>query len=530
MKDSRTSDHIFLLQTLIEKVVRKNKRKLFTAYIDFKKAYDTVDRELLFERLKQIGMNGLFLQNIKAMYENTKYSIKLKDGYLDPIASNLGLRQGCPLSPMLFNLYIEDIKEVFDNTCEPITLQDIKINHFLYADDLVLVSHSANGLQNSLDKLASFAESRHLTINIKKSKTMIFNAAGRLIKKEFRVNNESLEAVNSFCYLGFEIKPSGTVKHAMNTLYYKAKRAMRPLLCTMARFNIPVKTSIKLFHTYISPILLYNVENWAIMTDSELNKFTETSLFDKTINSSTDIIHRQILKYTLGLSKSCPNMPVYGDTGEIPLSIKGYRLMLNYWNRLKTLPETNLAKKALIANAQIRTNWISTIEKLLKTFNLLEATDKTINFKRTLRTNAFEYYKALWENTIKNQEVNRLAFYQKLKKEFTPSKYIDLLNFKMRKTIAKIRCSNHCLAIEKGRHHNTPRELRICTMCTDKVVEDEEHFLTKCKSYEHLRVKHKISGKKTTDLMNCDNQSTLANYIIDILDFRKNTLDLNQET
>lgn len=157
MKDSRTSDHIFLLQTLIEKVVRKNKRKLFTAYIDFKKAYDTVDRELLFERLKQIGMNGLFLQNIKAMYENTKYSIKLKDGYLDPIASNLGLRQGCPLSPMLFNLYIEDIKEVFDNTCEPITLQDIKINHFLYADDLVLVSHSANGLQNSLDKLASFA-------------------------------------------------------------------------------------------------------------------------------------------------------------------------------------------------------------------------------------------------------------------------------------------------------------------------------------------------------------------------------------
>ena len=61
MKDSRTSDHIFLLQTLIEKVVRKNKRKLFTAYIDFKKAYDTVDREMLFERLKQLEINGLFL-------------------------------------------------------------------------------------------------------------------------------------------------------------------------------------------------------------------------------------------------------------------------------------------------------------------------------------------------------------------------------------------------------------------------------------------------------------------------------------
>ena len=111
------------------------------------------------------------------------------------------------------------------------------------------------------------------------------------------------------------------------------------------------------------------------MTDKELETFTEINVFDKVNNSKTDILHRKFLKYTLGLSKSCPNMAIHGDTGEVPLSIKGYRLMLDYWNRLNNLPETNLAKKALKVNVKIRTNWIMTVEKLVKTFNLVESTD-----------------------------------------------------------------------------------------------------------------------------------------------------------
>ena len=60
-----TSDHIFLLQTIIEKVVKKNKRRLYAVFIDFKKAYDTVDRDKLFIRLQEIGINGIFLRTLK---------------------------------------------------------------------------------------------------------------------------------------------------------------------------------------------------------------------------------------------------------------------------------------------------------------------------------------------------------------------------------------------------------------------------------------------------------------------------------
>ena len=117
----------------------------------------------------------------------------------------------------------------------------------------------------------------------------------------------------------------------MNTLNEKAKKATRPLLGVIAKFNLPCKLAIKLFHTYISPIILYNVENWTILTDKKLANFTATSLFNDTNESKPDRVHRNLLKYILGASKSTPNMAVYGETGEIPLSLKGYRLMLSYW-------------------------------------------------------------------------------------------------------------------------------------------------------------------------------------------------------
>ena len=318
MSGSCTSDHIFLLQTAIEKTVKKGKNKLYAAFIDFKKAYDTVDRDILLQRLKRLGINGTFWHNIAAMYRKTDYAIKLNGKTLDAISSNLGLKQGCPLSPMLFNLYMDDVNDIFDDLCEPIDIQAHKINHFMYADDLVLLSRSREGLQRCLDKLHHFSSRKHLTISIKKSKTMTFNPAGRLLKDTFTLGNNTLEPVQTFCYLGFDVTASGTVTHAMNILNDKANKALRPLMCAIARFNIPVKTAIRLFHTYISPIILYNAENWATLTEKNLRTFDSNTIFMGLKGSKTDILHRKLLKFVLGVSKSSPNLVIYGDTGEIP--------------------------------------------------------------------------------------------------------------------------------------------------------------------------------------------------------------------
>ena len=142
----------------------------------------------------------------------------------------------------------------------------------------------------------------------------------------------------------------------MNTLCDKAKKALHPLMSAIAKFDLPAKLAIQLFYTYISPIILYGVENWSILSDLDIERFENQSPFNKTEKASADIAHRKLLKFTLGVSRTCPNLAVYGDTGETPLSLKGYRLMLNYWKRVSSLPDKSLAKKALIENANLGAN------------------------------------------------------------------------------------------------------------------------------------------------------------------------------
>ena len=524
-KNMSTSDLIFLLQTIIEKVVKRGKIKLYAAFIDFQKAYDTVDRDLLLKRLQILGINGLFLQNISAMYHRTKYAIKLSNGYLTPIDSNLGLKQGCPLSPMLFNLYIDDISDIFDDQCHPIEMQGMKLNHFLYADDLVIISHTEEGLQTALDNLHEYSGKKCLAISIKKSKTMILNKSGKMIKKYFYINGKPLEPVQSFCYLGFDVKASGTVKHAMNILCEKASKAMRPLFQTIARFNLPVKISLRIFHAYIEPIALYNAENWTAFTDKEIEKFSSNTLLQIIGTGKADLLHRKFLKYVLGTSSSCPNMAIYGDTNEQPLTMKAFRLMLNFWYRITNLPDTTLVKKALLENINIRTNWIKTVEKLLGDLSLTDIIDEERTFKEKSRKAMEKRFSEYWNRSI-NEDTARLLFYKSIKNEQGFEPYLNIPCFESRKSIAKLRCSNHSLHIEQGRHRNTPRENRLCKLCPSKAVETEVHFLTECTFFYRYKPKYDLKNlEDAKNLMKNTEPSVLGRYLTEAFSERKKYME-----
>ena len=512
MKSFRTSDHNFLLQTLVEKS-KSTKKKLFAAFIDFKKAYDTVDRPLLFSRLKQLGISGLFYQNIVAMYNNTKYSIKTSNGCLEPIQSNLGLRQGCPLSPMLFNLFIDDVFNIFSNPndFDPLYLQGKPINHFLYADDLVLVSESATGLQNSLTKLGIYAKSKSLTISIQKSKTMVFNSSGRFIKDKFHIGGEPLEPVDSFCYLGFEVKPSGTMAHGASVLIDKSLKALRPLQRAIANFQMPLELSLKLFHALIEPIAMYNVENWSTLSDNQLANLNADTLPSLINKAPLDILHRKVLKYTLGVNNSTPNIAIYGDTGEIPLTIKGFTLLVNFWHHLNMLPNHSLAYLALKENIEMRTNWLKTVEKVINIFNLAEFTDNP-SFKQISKKIGREFYTAKWTETLSTNNQSRVKFYKQINSEIRPSDY-TLLPYYQRKVIAKLRCSSHVLNIEKGRHKKTTSESRLCTLCNQNAIEDENHFLTSCQIYTTLRNRHGYCGKTAKEITQDGDQKNLSIFL-----------------
>ena len=90
---------------------------------------------------------------------------------------------------------------------------------------------------------------------------------------------------------------------------------------------------------------MYNVENWAEMNDNKIKKFTKENFWKGIMEDKASMVQRKFLKYIMGVTRTCPNAAVMGDTGEVPLILKGYRLMIQYWNRITNLPDETLVKQ-----------------------------------------------------------------------------------------------------------------------------------------------------------------------------------------
>ena len=129
----RTSDHILSIDTIIHEIVHKCKQRLFVAFIDLNKAYDNVNRNALLCKLRSNGFSGKFFNIIEAMLINVVQAPKVNGKLIPQIVTTVGLKQGDNLSPILLNILFDDVEEIFDTSCDPVTLTDeLSINHFLY--------------------------------------------------------------------------------------------------------------------------------------------------------------------------------------------------------------------------------------------------------------------------------------------------------------------------------------------------------------------------------------------------------------
>ena len=535
----RTADHIFTLKTIFDKQMNTNRNdKVYACFVDFKKAFDSVWHEGLFFKLLENKIDGNFLSLIKSLYQTSKCAIKLSQSRTKFFSYSRGVRQGCILSPILFNLYINELAAIFDNVnSDPFILpNNTKLSCLLYADDLIILSKSRFGLQKCLDELHNWCNKWLMEVNLKKTKIMIFQKGNtKMNKPNFTLNSKNVEIVNEYCYLGMKLMPNGNFTLAQKQLSEKALHALGSIRRHLNLHHLNPKLAIKIFESIVSPILLYNSEVWGAYIKNDQKKWD---------NSTTEKTHLRFCKLYLGVGKKASNMASRAELGKFPLQITIYKRLFKYITHINSLPETAIAKQAFLISKDLylnnKTCFYKNAMDILKHYKcqrqIVDLESISAQSLNPIIDSVKQSFVTLWKNQIEHS--SKLYFYSTLKTEYELEKYLTVIkNTNHRRTLTRFRISNHKLMIECGRYHNIPHDERICKLCTSNEIENEEHLLFSCQAYDNIRQNiltglpnntHQGDRNLSVDLLKSTDDETilkLSKFIYSCFELRDKSLE-----
>jgi hypothetical protein len=500
-KKSRTSDHLFVLRTLTDKIVKNERKKLYACFVDFQKAFDSLSHTALFHKLESNGINGNFLNTIKNMYQNTKLCVKTQNQLTPSFPGEVGVRQGDILSPNIFKIFINDLPDsIITPNGRPPKLKDKTVGCLLYADDLVLLSETKDGLQTSLQNLNDYCHKWDLHVNTKKTKVMIFSTKKTKTTEQFYLGNSYVECVDEYKYLGITLTSNGSFDTAQKNLYMRGLKAYFKLVKILSSQRSGVHTAIHLFDHTVKPVLLYASEIWGSI-DPNLRKIKnnpDLKLERGYEKLMAEKLHLKMCRNILGVNNKTALPAIRGEMGRFPIYIDVTLNILKYLNHLKN-STSDLLTQALEINQELaRQNkycWLTWAQSILIDLKSNEDTvqQPVTRWLPKLTKNLRGKYFNIWKDQISPDHThgNKLRTYQKFKTSITREPYLDLIRDRnTRKYVAQLRTSSHKLHVETGRYYGKDILDRTCEVCGNGEVEDEQHFMISCNAYsaerEHL--------------------------------------------
>lgn len=487
--DHRTEDNIFILKTIYESYVENKQQKVYAAFVDFSKFFDKINRKYLFYKLLKYGITGNVYKIIKSMYDKPKYSVMI-DGQISPaFTSHYGVKQGCSMSPILSNIFQNDLHDIFQD-CDPVEIGGTHFNSISWADDLLLLSHSSEGLQSCLNKLQAYCNQWGLVINVAKTKSMVFTK-NNWAPLTLTIGTTRVECVKHFQYLGFNLSYNMNFKHTISDRLAKAlKMANMVQRALHTSHNTSAKLSLSLFDKQISPILLYGSAIWGVpdnhnflylndqpeggntrrivenalrttcgfdvpirntrrvgkrtngtcrriliqlqnVQDKEIifrnaNSFS-FSMFCNNSLTQVDKFQSDFCKRSLNISKYASNLAVLGELGRFPLNNTVWATCIKYWVRLHGGTRNELL------NAAFRTAWEENHNWLQGIFHIL-----TCNGFRYIwdhPPSSDSNFHVIYKRSLNDQyiqiwrskliESKRFTLLDKIKPTFSRSSYID---------------------------------------------------------------------------------------------------------
>ena len=492
-----TADHIFSLKCIIDIYLSSNK-KLFCAFVDYEKAFDKVNRVFLWQKLLKNNINGKIFNVIVNMYNKTKACVKNGKYISDFFHCYIGVKQGDNLSPFLFAIFLNDFSEfisksynglahlsnLIDQHCSTDDINVyLRLYVLLYADDTIILAESESELQSALNGLYLYCSTWSLSVNTAKTKIVIFSKRKFNCKKVFKYNENCIDVVDNYIYLGINFYRTGNVNYSIVRQCEQAKKVMFSILKKSYQLHLDLDTMIHLFNAVICPVLTYGAEVWGFNNNS-------LQLIDR--------IQMKFFKILLKVNKSTPNCMLYGELGILPSTLIVKQKLLCFWARIVNSKKEKISKQLYVLlydsfnNNHNLSRWIESIKSYLDgmglSFYWLLKDINVKQFKQSIKLRMSDMYRQEWsENIFKS---NKCIMYRIIKNEPVFEEYLLNNSIKNRIIMCKFRLGNHKLPIVKGRFLNIAKEERVCNLCNLNLIGDEFHYLFMCSHFNNERTQY----------------------------------------
>ena len=489
-----TTDHIFTLYSMINNCLYGNKRgKLYVAFIDYRKAFDLINREKLWEAMEETGISTKIINMIKGIYKHVSAKVRFGNKLSDKINCPLGVKQGCLLSPALFSILINKVAQkitVGGRMGYQFINGGKEIFSLLFADDIVLISKSPAGLQNQINNLKRVSEDLGLEVNLDKTKSMIFRRGGYIGRTErWYYGRERIETVNSYKYLGYTFTTKLSTEAALSEVAGKAKSKVISIFKALYKIGkIDINIFFHLFDCQVKPMLLYASEVWG-----------------NTKETITEKVHMFAARKLLGVTAKTPKTLIYGELNRYPLHIDSKIRAVKYWLKLNEMDNTRLPNQAYkreLKEINTERSWGKGIKDTLEQngYGYIWANQGVMfknSFIKSLKLRLVDQFWQNWHAKIK--EKDRFAKYRSFKEDHSTETYLrEITVTKFRKIYTKLRLGLLDIQCNKALYDENIN--KVCKICKQE-EEDELHILLRCPSYDYLRQKYILKHWPNTNLL-----------------------------
>ncbi|CAH8549680.1 unnamed protein product [Schistosoma guineensis] len=263
-KDRSCTDQIATLRIIVEQSVEWNS-SLYINFIDYEKAFDSVDRRTLWKLLRHYGIPEKIVNIIRNSYDGLQCKVVHGGQLTDAFQVRTGVRQGCLLSPFLFLLVVDWIMKTSTSEGKhgiQWTAQN-QLDDLDFADDLALLSRTHEQMQMKTASVAAVSASVGLSIHKGKTKVLKFKAEN---SNPITLDGETLEDVESFTYLGSIIDEQGGSDADVKARIGKARVAFLQLKNIWNSKQLSTNIKVRIFNTNVKAVLLYGAETWRTTT------------------------------------------------------------------------------------------------------------------------------------------------------------------------------------------------------------------------------------------------------------------------